>query len=66
MICEHCHLPKLTIPNRGRRLCGDCSWAEMQDSLKHEGFRCIENGREVVAGGRGPNGLGYVVPRKAR
>ena len=38
-------------------MCGDCSWAEMQDQLKHEGLRVIENGRETVYR------PGYVTPR---
>lgn len=58
--CDHCQQLRVCVPNLGRRMCGDCSWAEVQDQLKNDGLRVIENGRETTYRS------GYVTPRKAQ
>lgn len=61
--CELCCSPKPCIPNRGRLVCSDCSWAEMQDHLKHEGLRIIEDGRETTYRTHDENGMPFCHPR---
>lgn len=46
--CELCCNVRECFLNRHRMLCSDCMWGEMQDNLKHEGFRVVEDGRETV------------------
>ena len=61
--CELCCNVRECIPNRHRMVCGDCSWAEMQDQISHEGLRVVENGRETTYRVRDDNGDLFCHPR---
>ena len=58
--CDHCLRTRETFANRGERLCFPCLSASVDDQLKHEGVRVIEDGRETVYR------LGYITPRAQR
>lgn len=73
--CEWCERlgtdAKPVIPNRGRKLCGDCSWAEIDDAGIEITVVPAPGAipRVVTIGGRqsrDENGVRFVTPRSRK